>query len=53
MEVSDRRSSVPVSKGVDDGDVKVFGLELPESDVDGDSALALRLQLVQNPCVLE
>jgi hypothetical protein len=28
-------------------------LELPEGDVDGDTALTLGLQLVQNPCVLE
>ena len=29
------------------------GLELPEGDVDGDTALALGLQLVQHPGVLE
>jgi hypothetical protein len=28
-------------------------LELPEGDVNGDTALTLGLQLVKNPCVLE
>ena len=31
---------------VDDGDVVLGRLELPQGDVDGDSTLALRLQLV-------
>jgi hypothetical protein len=37
----------------DDGDIVLGGLELPESDIDGDSTLTLSLQLVQNPGVLE
>lgn len=37
----------------DDGDVVLGGLELPESDVDGDTALALGLELVKNPGILE
>lgn len=36
-----------------DGDVVLGSLELPESDIDGDTALTLGLQLVKNPCVLE
>ena len=44
---------VTMSGGVDDGDVVLGGLELPESDVDGDTTLTLGLQLVQHPGVLE
>jgi len=44
---------IPVSGGVDDGDVVLFGLELPQGDIDGDTTLTLGLQLVQNPGVLE
>jgi hypothetical protein len=36
-----------------DGDVVLGGLELPESDIDGDTTLTLGLELVKNPCVLE
>ena len=39
--------------GVDDGHVVLGRLELPEGDVDGDAALALRLQLVHHPGVFE
>ena len=28
-------------------------LELPESDIDGDTTLTLGLQFVEDPCVLE
>merc|ERR1719347_2329490 len=44
---------IPVAWGIDDGYVVVLGLELPQSDVDGDTTLALSLELVQNPGVLE
>lgn len=44
---------VTVSRRIDDSDVIVLRLKLPESDVDGDAALALRLQLVHHPGVLE
>jgi len=44
---------VTVTWGVDDGDIVSGGLELPESDIDGDTSLTLSLQLVENPCVLE
>merc|ERR1739848_265483 len=38
---------------VDDGDLVLVGLELPEGDVDGDTAFSLGLELVQYPGVLE
>jgi hypothetical protein len=44
---------VTMAGGVDDGDVVLGSLELPESNVDGDSTLALSLELVENPRVLE
>ena len=42
-----------MSGGIDDGEVELLGLELPESNVDGDTTLTLSLQFVQNPSVLE
>ncbi len=36
-----------------DGDIVPGGLELPESNIDGDTTLTLGLELVQHPCVLE
>ena len=42
-----------MSGGIDDGEDGLGGLELPESNVDGDTALALGLQFVQHPSVLE
>jgi len=44
---------VTVTRGVNDGDHVAGGLELPESDIDGDTTLTLGLQLVQNPGILE
>ena len=44
---------VTMSGGIDDGHVVLGGLELPESDVDGDTTLTLGLQFVQHPGVLE
>merc|ERR1740129_1226163 len=44
---------VTMSGGINDGDIVLGGLELPESDVDGDTTLTLGLQFVQHPCVLE
>lgn len=37
----------------DDGDLILGSLELPESDIDGDTTLTLSLELVKNPGVLE
>jgi len=44
---------ITVTWGIDDGDVVLGGLELPESDIDGDTTLTLGLQFVEHPCVLE
>ena len=41
------------SELTDDSDVVLGGLELPESDIDGDTALTLGLQFVENPGILE
>ena len=38
---------------INDSDVVLGGLELPESDIDGDTTLTLGLELVKDPCVLE
>merc|ERR1719392_197741 len=57
--VSLRRSSdhvldkVTMTGSINDGDIVLGGLELPESDVNGDTSLTLGLQLVKNPGVLE
>jgi len=44
---------VTMAGGVNDGDIVLGGLELPEGDVDGDTALALGLELVKDPGILE
>lgn len=44
---------ITVARGVNNGDVVLRGLELPESDIDGDTTLTLGLQLVKYPGVLE
>merc|ERR1719446_1767642 len=44
---------IPMTGSINDGHVVLGSLELPESDVDGDSTLTLRLQLVHNPRILE
>ena len=44
---------ISVTWGIDDGDVVLWSLELPESDIDGDTTLTLGLKFVKNPCVLE
>ena len=36
-----------------DGNLVPRGLELPESDIDGDTSLTLGLQLVKDPGILE
>jgi hypothetical protein len=38
---------------LNDGDVVLGGLELPKSNVDGDTSLSLGLKFVKDPCVLE
>ena len=44
---------IPVSGSVNDGDVELGGLELPEGDIDGDTTFTFSLELVQHPGVLE
>merc|ERR1712117_797029 len=44
---------IPVSRSIDDGDKELLSVELPQSNVDGDTTLTLGLQLVQHPGVLE
>jgi len=44
---------ITMSGGIDDGDVELGGFELPQGNVDGDTTLALSLEFVQHPGVLE
>ena len=44
---------VTVTRGVNDSNHVLGGLELPEGDVDGDTTFTLGLELVKNPSVLE
>jgi len=44
---------ITVTRGINNGDIVLGGLELPEGDIDGDTTLTLGLKLVQHPCVLE
>ena len=44
---------VTMAGGVDDGDVVLGSLELPQGNVDGDATLALGLELVEHPGILE
>jgi len=44
---------IPVAWGIDDGDVVVLGLELPQGNIDGDTTLTLGLELVQHPGIFE
>merc|ERR1719204_190553 len=44
---------VTMSGGINDGHIVLGSLELPESDIDGDTSLTLSLELVKNPSILE
>ena len=44
---------ITVTWGIDDSDLVSGSLELPESNVNGDTTLTLGLQFVKNPGVLE
>jgi len=44
---------ITVTRGVNDGNLVLGSLELPESNIDGDTTLTLSLELVQNPGILE
>lgn len=43
---------VTVTGGINDGNLILGGLELPEGNIDGDTTLTLGLELVKNPGVL-
>ena len=44
---------ITMARGINDSDVVLGGLELPEGDINGDTTLTLGLELVQNPRILE
>ena len=44
---------ITVTGSINNGDVVLGSLELPESDINGDTTFTLSLQLVKNPGVLE
>jgi len=44
---------ITVTGSINNGDVVLGGLELPESDINGDTTLTLGLKLVKDPSVLE
>merc|ERR1719329_1825617 len=44
---------ISVTWGINDGEDRVSGLELPKSDIDGDTSLSFGLKFVKNPGVLE
>jgi len=44
---------ITMAGGINDGDIVLRSLELPESNVDGDTTFTLSLQFVKNPGILE
>jgi hypothetical protein len=44
---------VNIIRRTNDGNIVLGSLELPESNIDGNTTLTLSLELVQNPCILE
>jgi hypothetical protein len=44
---------ITVTGSINDGDIVLGSLELPESDINSDTTLTLSLQLVEDPSVLE
>jgi hypothetical protein len=44
---------ITVSRGINDSERVLGGLELPQSDINGDTTLTLGLQVIQNPSILE
>jgi hypothetical protein len=44
---------ITVTGSVNDGDIVLLSLELPQSNIDGDTTLTLGLELVKNPRILE
>jgi hypothetical protein len=44
---------IPMARGVNDGDIVLGSLKLPEGDIDGDTTFTLGFQLVENPGIFE
>mmetsp|Transcript_25162 Transcript_25162/g.40856 ORF Transcript_25162/g.40856 Transcript_25162/m.40856 type:complete len:524 (+) Transcript_25162:185-1756(+) len=44
---------ISVTRSINDGVVELGGLELPQSDIDGDTTLTLGLEVVKHPGILE
>ena len=44
---------VPVSRSINDGHIILGSFKLPQGNIDGDASLALSLQFIQNPGILE
>jgi hypothetical protein len=44
---------ITMARGVNDGDIVLGSLKLPEGDVDGDTTFTLGFQLVENPGIFE
>jgi hypothetical protein len=44
---------ITMAGGINDGERILGGLELPKSDIDGDTTLALGLEVIKNPSILE
>jgi hypothetical protein len=44
---------ISVTWGINDGEDGLGSLELPESDIDGDTSFSFGLELIENPGVLE
>ena len=42
-----------MSRGVNDGHIILGGFKLPQGNIDGDASLALSLEFIQNPGILE
>jgi hypothetical protein len=42
-----------MARSINDGDVVLGGLELPESNINGDTTFTFGLELIKNPGVLE
>jgi len=46
-------NEITMSGGINDGEVVLGGLELPEGNIDGDTTFTLSLELIEHPSVLE
>ena len=44
---------VPVSRSINDGHIILGSFKLPQGNIDGDASLALSLEFIQNPGILE